>query len=325
MQFPQKNENNELLRGICTPNIEELSHFQVNKNRHYTQLQAGKLSASYIEVNLGKVQLFREQLSTGVRIEASPAKKYVPFGSIFPSSGDYRYCGKNRSESAIMQATGGHWDICFRDKLDYICAAFDRSSMNHDVEQLTGSPLPDEWLESRLVITPADAHLRYLQGISTIIIKVQAQPTILNNSNAVRMINADILTLALDTLAPTGQLNGTLKPPARRIRGVRRVIDYLNVHASLVPSIPELCSIAKLSERSLEYGFREYLDITPIAYLRLLRLNGARRDLLANTNANANVSDVALRWGFVEFGRFAREYRLLFEELPSETMRNNNR
>jgi AraC family ethanolamine operon transcriptional activator len=31
--------------------------------------------------------------------------------------------------------------------------------------------------------------------------------------------------------------------------------------------------------------------------------------------------DIALRWGFLEFGRFAREYSRLFKELPSHTLR----
>ena len=82
--------------------------------------------------------------------------------------------------------------------------------------------------------------------------------------------------------------------------------------------------LAKLSERNLQYGFKEYIGITPIRYLRLLRLNGVRRDLLINQSDKNKVVDVALDWGFIELGRFAREYRQLFQELPSATLKKLN-
>ena len=81
-----------------------------------------------------------------------------------------------------------------------------------------------------------------------------------------------------------------------------------------------MCQIANLSERSLQYGFKEYLGITPVRYLRLLRLNRVRRDLLISDPKEDRVVDVALNWGFVELGRFAGEYRKLFQELPSSTL-----
>jgi hypothetical protein len=34
---------------------------------------------------------------------------------------------------------------------------------------------------------------------------------------------------------------------------------------------------------------------------------------------------VASRWGFMHFGRFAQQYRQLFGEAPSQTLRLSNR
>ena len=58
-----------------------------------------------------------------------------------------------------------------------------------------------------------------------------------------------------------------------------------------------------------------------IQYLRVLRLNGARLDFLSNINSRTKVSDIALTWGFLEFGRFANNYRQLFQERPSVTLK----
>jgi AraC family ethanolamine operon transcriptional activator len=64
------------------------------------------------------------------------------------------------------------------------------------------------------------------------------------------------------------------------------------------------------------------LGITPIRYLRLVRLNRVKQELLIASPETVKIMDVALKWGFLELGRFAGEYRQLFQELPSETLCN---
>ena len=58
----------------------------------------------------------------------------------------------------------------------------------------------------------------------------------------------------------------------------------------------------------------------PARYLRRRRLNGVRGEFRSPDGAPARVTDIAMRWGFWELGRFASEYRALFGELPSDTL-----
>ena len=322
MQFPQKIGFSEKIRNISTTNIDALAQFQVNKNRQYTQLQSGVLCSNYNEVNLGSVQVFRESLTAGARIEAAPASTFLPFAVILPGSGNARFCGRERPESAIIQATGGEWDICFEHRLDYVCAAFDREALNCSIEHLTGHAIPASWLTSKACSTSSVPLQRYAQGISTILKTVNAHPNLLSTPNAERMLNSEVLMLAIKVLTSTSVDNHIVKPQPKRIRGVQRVIDYLNVHARQLPTIADLCKIAGLSERSLEYGFQEYMGVTPVRYLRIVRLNGVKRDLISSHSGNVKIVDIALKWGFVELGRFAGEYRQLFGELPSDTRRS---
>jgi AraC-like DNA-binding protein len=53
------------------------------------------------------------------------------------------------------------------------------------------------------------------------------------------------------------------------------------------------------------------------AYLRAIRLQGAREDLTNARGRDLRVTDVAMRWGFEHLGRFALAYRDFFGELPS--------
>lgn len=77
-----------------------------------------------------------------------------------------------------------------------------------------------------------------------------------------------------------------------------------------------------MSPRSIQAGFREDLDTTPVAYIRDRRLDAVRRALLeAIPGEGVTVTEVAVRWGFSHLGNFSMVYRQRFGESPSTTLR----
>ncbi|PIB60479.1 helix-turn-helix domain-containing protein [Pseudomonas sp. 2822-17] len=83
----------------------------------------------------------------------------------------------------------------------------------------------------------------------------------------------------------------------------------------------ELAQIAGVSLRQLQQGFKTYTGMSPAQWMRLRRLNGARRDLL--TAVDRTVAEVAMNWSFWHLGRFSHSYHALFNELPSETLKRS--
>ncbi|MEU8785014.1 helix-turn-helix domain-containing protein [Streptomyces sp. NPDC048637] len=63
-------------------------------------------------------------------------------------------------------------------------------------------------------------------------------------------------------------------------------------------------------------AFRDRLGLSPMSYVRNLRLDRIREDILASTDP---ISTIAYRWGVHHLGRFAGQYRHRFHELPSDT------
>ncbi|MBJ2209331.1 helix-turn-helix domain-containing protein [Pseudomonas carnis] len=84
----------------------------------------------------------------------------------------------------------------------------------------------------------------------------------------------------------------------------------------------ELAQIAGVPLRQLQQGFKTYTGMSPAQWLRLRRLNGARRELLSTTDTT--VAEVATNWSFWHLGRFSNSYRALFQELPSETLKRSS-
>ncbi|MGV8888006.1 MAG: helix-turn-helix domain-containing protein [Pseudomonas sp.] len=83
----------------------------------------------------------------------------------------------------------------------------------------------------------------------------------------------------------------------------------------------ELSQVAGVSLRQLQHAFKAYTGMTPTHWLRLRRLNSARRELLSRTTMETTVAEVAMHWSFWHLGRFSSSYRALFKELPSETLK----
>lgn len=84
-------------------------------------------------------------------------------------------------------------------------------------------------------------------------------------------------------------------------------------------NLMQLAEVAGVSLRQLQQAFKAFTGLAPAQWLRLRRLNGARRDLLRG--GEVTVAEVAMRWSFWHLGRFSESYRQLFRELPSETLK----
>ena len=80
-----------------------------------------------------------------------------------------------------------------------------------------------------------------------------------------------------------------------------------------------------VSPRQLYRSFHAAVGMSPARYLKRYRMTQARLELQEADPAETTVTSVAASWGFWELGRFAGEYRRLFGECPSQTLRTLSR
>lgn len=102
-------------------------------------------------------------------------------------------------------------------------------------------------------------------------------------------------------------------------KAARTFVDE-RLAADRVPSIVDICAHVGVSERTLQYAFRAYVHMSPLAYLRMCRLNRARQTLLTSDPQTTSVTAVAMRYGFLHLGRFSVDYKRAFDEAPSATL-----
>ena len=151
----------------------------------------------------------------------------------------------------------------------------------------------------------------------------ESQPALFNDRSERCAAEAELLETLLVALNAADDFEPAPGDRTRQAYShiVEIVEDHALAHAGDPLDVTALCRIAAVSERTLQYAFKEVMGLTPLAYLLRLRLNRVRQALMTATPGSTTVSAEALKWGFWHFGEFSRAYKTYFGEAPSETLR----
>jgi AraC-like DNA-binding protein len=104
-------------------------------------------------------------------------------------------------------------------------------------------------------------------------------------------------------------------------RAIRTAVGIIEEEAHLPLTLSSIAARSHISVRTLQQGFRRYLDTSPMAYLREVRLRRAHETLLRSDPSMVTVASVAYQWGFSNLGRFAAAHATRYRETPAETLR----
>lgn len=103
---------------------------------------------------------------------------------------------------------------------------------------------------------------------------------------------------------------------------VRRAVAYIDAHADRPITLHDVADTAGVGVRALQAAFARHRGTSPSGYLRRVRMERAHRELQTGARERGDtVAAIARRWGFTSPGRFAADYRALFGQPPSHTLR----
>jgi len=102
---------------------------------------------------------------------------------------------------------------------------------------------------------------------------------------------------------------------------LKRAERFMTANLHRHVTVDEMAAHVGVSTRTLFVAFRKYRGDSPLAGFRRRRLEAAHDELQAANATTVTITQVAHRWGFVDGGHFAREYRRAFGRTPSQTLR----
>ena len=193
------------------------------------------------------------------------------------------------------------------------------------LDALTGIGAPTQNSPPRFTglqpTTPANA--RYLASV----LNYLAEDVVTNHEAITQPLIVAETTRMLATSVLTSFPNTTSTEPDWHERGdavpgaLRRALAYIDAHAHIPITLTDIAAAARVTPRTVQHAFRRYLDTTPTAHLRRIRLDHAHHDLqTADPTRGDTVTAIAHRWGFPNTSRFTTAYRTTYGHTPSHTL-----
>lgn len=302
-----------------TSDIEEQAALLRGWNQTYDQISSGPFHGSLLETSIGTVQLFREVTSNALHQTGALPKGLISIGVPLSLRGNATFCGTACDGSQLHVFSGfDGFEFHSPSGLDIAGIIF--------TEDELASVFSERDLEDLLPVLTT-AHLRgaartsvnHLRQLLLHVFDYMTEQHASGAKGAVTLeaLSRDVLTSLADALAGDETPVSSTIPQVKRWNIVRRACDFANEAPQELVSVQSICVNLGVSRRTLQYCFQDTLGMAPATYLRALRLNGARRAI----KVSGSVTEAATMWGFWHFGRFSREYKAMFGELPSETFR----
>lgn len=291
-------------------------------NQTYSQITAGALKSSLMQLTSARFHVFREQINQRVVQHGEAPRGKVCFAIPLAIPGATRMQGREADDRSIFVLRGGE-EFMFHMPMgtDMLAITFDRALFENALEN---TPWPNEiitLLKQPVVQLPtqrvAESRQRLLAMFCEAVAEQDPADTFDSASWLEQAMLAELLQLMGDPTCDRTQ---------RHASSVRSFIvekcHRMTVSGEInAPSVIDLCQRLRVSRRTVQNSFRSVAETTPVNYIRSIRLNGVRRELMSTSPPDLSIGDAAGRWGFFHLSHFAAEYQELFGELPSHTRR----
>lgn len=202
----------------------------------------------------------------------------------------------------------------------------ERDAMERQLSRMLGSRLDAPISFAPMADLTSDAASRWHGALQILFSEVMAGTSLIRQGYGAGSLQELILSTLLYIQDSTYSERLHARPKLSGRAAVRRSIEYIESHLAEPMTLGDIADHARMSPRSIQTGFREDLDTTPIAFVRERRLDAVRHALLeAAPSDGVTVTDTAVRWGFTHLGSFSVVYRQRFGESPSQTLRGPQR
>jgi AraC family ethanolamine operon transcriptional activator len=282
----------------------------------YTQISDGVFHGSSSTVSFGGIRLLVEQLDKVVLQQGAVPKNRLAVAVPLQLEGHARMCGeKSDRDSLHVFSSAPEFEFYSPDRHLLVNVEIEPDKLASEVLRTHAAALKADTLKPIVpMATEVADSLRNLLRHTLSVPENTSLRSDVGNVERTELMERTVLYAISEAIAFAPVYVGNFSS-YRNWSLVTSVQDLLNESATCPLSVSELCVQLGVSRRTVQYAFHEAVNLNPIAYLRAVRLNHARREL----RRGESVTAAATKWGFWHLSGFAQDYRRLFGELPSIT------
>ncbi|RJF92070.1 helix-turn-helix domain-containing protein [Noviherbaspirillum saxi] len=291
-------------------------------NQEYDQFSAGVFSGRITELWLTKTQLFLESTNQVLHQSCAAWPGSLWFGIPIPN-GQQAAMGSNQipDVSVAVKRGGTEFKLVTPANFNILGIVIDEDTFAQYVQEVEHLDCYGLLGLREVLAVDLRAKREVCEALLRILSGTDAAPDRPALSLSPEMLQDRILMnlvpLLLTATSKEQRISSTL---LNRERIVHEVRAYILENPGEDISIPDLCRRFHVSRRTLQYCFEEVVGMSPLNFLRTVRLNAVRRELFFKCQLG-QVTEVAMSWGFRHLSQFASDYRKLFGMLPSDTLR----
>ena len=295
-------------------------------NQRYLQVSPGVMRSSLAEVTTDSIHVFRKWMSERVIQQGClPSGKIcfaVPLGTF---AGTPRMQGHEmHADSIVVLRSGDEFTLQRPQGMELLALTFELEDFRRLSDERPWAAGARALLSRPVLQAPGTAMQRLRHDLLALFDETPtADPdeaeTIQDPSVSGGVFEAlgELFHGAADAGQPVGSASASFI-----VAQCHRIVA---ASADSPPSVEELCLRLRTSRRTLQNSFRQVADATPVHYLRCVRLNAVRRQLMSTRAADLDIAQAAADRGFDHLSHFAQRYKALFGELPSQTARITDR
>lgn len=318
-------QENLLVNTMRLHDVDEQARLLPDWEQEYQQLGHGKFAGTLEFAQLRDFTLLRETSNKALHERVMPPDGQIVVGMCLSGDGASTFNGKVVGPDSLVVIDGRHsYDIRTEGHIELVGIGVQRDFFFSKVHEQDAAVAADALSAT---VTELDKRAAAMLRQYFVMVAELLQSGEGGAGLTPRMLaSGAISNIALAVrLGQRGRDSEAIpRSQQRRERIVQQAIDYMRANASEEIGILDVCGATHVSRRTLQYCFEERLNISPLQYLKALRLNQARRQLkqlaeLQRAHERENtIASVAALCGFHHASRFASDYKRLFGELPSQ-------
>lgn len=289
----------------------------------YDQLSPGSFEGRVVDIWFKGLQIFRETTNRSVSQSGTSWSGCYVVGIPVSMKGAGLFSRQVLTRDSMLTFhSEQEFTLTTPENFDVVAVAIPEATLLEALQPRSEAELASLFPKSPSVLVTAPGQLDELRScLLSIFDPVTFEPELLAYPQVQKAMSSAVIGHLAEVLSSASQAPLPSRSFKGRCQVVKEATDFALTHTAEPITVADLCQKFNISRRMLNYCFQEVLDTNPVQYLRSLRLNGARRELRECVGNPQAIRDIAGKWGFWHLSRFAGEYRALFGELPSETLR----
>ena len=301
-----RNLDSEDTRSETLTDVDSLPALFPGQTPRFTQLGCGKFLSHIEYVRLGDLRCTRIRTHCDTLIQGSGPSTGVLFFLAPWTAWNWRARAPLGQSRVVVCGPGQEVELLAEAEVPGYAIVVEVQELFHDASGSPCAKLVELPPTGRSVCLPSRDFIAFEELLSELMSTRHAISRGPSLMGSIGDLQASLRAILRDLLNRAVNEREDRRSHAEQFGLVRESRELMERNPRSSITISEVCDQLCVSRRTLFYAFQEVMGLSPKAYLKIRRLNKARRELKSCDHSGSSVREILEQWGFRHSGQFAQ-------------------